>query len=76
LQAPGYMGPYGINYHIEKKSSNMQKERQNHWDKIYETKQPNEVSWTQEKPRTSLDFIHGFSLNKKANIIDIGVLRF
>lgn len=46
--------------------------RKNHWEKIYETKQPNEVSWTQEVPKTSLDFIHGFNLPKSARIIDIG----
>ncbi len=50
----------------------MQKENQKHWEKVYETKQPNEVSWTQEKPQTSLDFIHSFNLDKKAKIIDVG----
>jgi ubiquinone/menaquinone biosynthesis C-methylase UbiE len=50
----------------------MNKERQMHWNKVYETKQSNEVSWTQEKPERSLDFIHGFQLNKEASIIDIG----
>jgi len=50
----------------------MQKERQIHWDSVYETKQPGEVSWTQEKPRTSLDLIQYLNLDKKAKIIDIG----
>lgn len=45
---------------------------QNHWNKIYETKQPNEVSWTQEVPLTSLSFITGFNLEKNAEIIDVG----
>jgi cyclopropane fatty-acyl-phospholipid synthase-like methyltransferase len=44
----------------------------NHWEKIYATKQPGEVSWTQEVPKTSLDFIHAAKLDKSANIIDIG----
>ena len=44
----------------------------NHWDKIYSTKQPNEVSWTQDIPKTSLDFLHNANLDKQANIIDIG----
>jgi hypothetical protein len=39
---------------------------------VYETKQSNEVSWTQEVPQTSLDIIHGFNLSKDAAIIDIG----
>lgn len=43
-----------------------------YWDKIYSTKQPNQVSWTQEVPKTSLDFIHSFNLTKAAKIIDIG----
>lgn len=43
-----------------------------YWDKIYSTRQSNEVSWTQEVPRTSLDFIHSFGLTKTAKIIDIG----
>lgn len=46
--------------------------RKEHWEKIYSTKQPNEVSWTQENPQTSLDFIHSFNLSKQASIIDIG----
>ena len=46
--------------------------RKNHWENIYETKTPNEVSWTEEKPETSLDFIQSFSVDKTAKIIDIG----
>lgn len=48
------------------------KNRTYHWNKIYATKQPNEVSWTQKIPATSLDFIHSFGLSKTAKIIDIG----
>jgi ubiquinone/menaquinone biosynthesis C-methylase UbiE len=43
-----------------------------HWEKIYSTKKPNEVSWTQEVPETSLGFIHSFNLSKDAAIIDVG----
>lgn len=43
-----------------------------HWEKVYSTKQPHEVSWTQENPKTSLEFIHSFNLPKQASIIDIG----
>lgn len=43
-----------------------------HWENVYATKQPHEVSWTQELPATSLDFIHSFHLPKSASIIDIG----
>ncbi len=50
----------------------MKNEKKNHWEKVYETKQPNEVSWTQGIPQTSLDFIHSFKLPKSAKIIDVG----
>ena len=50
----------------------MEINRKNHWDAVYETKQPNEVSWTQENPKTSLDFIQETRLGKSAKIIDIG----
>jgi SAM-dependent methyltransferase len=50
----------------------MNKTTQNHWDTVYTTKGPNQVSWTQEVPKTSLDFIHSFGLTKSAKIIDIG----
>jgi hypothetical protein len=45
---------------------------QNHWNTVYNSKAPNQVSWTQEIPKTSLDFIHSFGLGKSAKIIDIG----
>jgi SAM-dependent methyltransferase len=50
----------------------MDTDRQKHWETVYKTKQPNEVSWTQEMPKTSLDFIHEFNLPKSAKIVDIG----
>lgn len=50
----------------------MEINRENHWETVYETKQPNEVSWTQENPKTSLDFIQNTNLGKSARIIDIG----
>jgi len=50
----------------------MEIERKNHWETVYKNKQPNEVSWTQENPKTSLDFIRETNLGKSARIIDIG----
>ena len=47
-------------------------ERKAHWETVYENKSPNEVSWTEEIPHTSLDFIHSFGSDKSASIIDIG----
>ncbi|MGY8751393.1 MAG: class I SAM-dependent methyltransferase, partial [Fidelibacterota bacterium] len=50
----------------------MKLDKKKHWETVYETKNPNQVSWTQETPKTSLDFIHSFGINKTARIIDIG----
>jgi len=50
----------------------MDTSKKQHWETVYETKDPNQVSWTQEVPKTSLDFIHSFGLPKTARIIDIG----
>lgn len=46
--------------------------RKHHWETVYETKNPDQVSWTQEVPKTSLDFISSFDIDKNAKIIDIG----
>ena len=50
----------------------MNLDRKKHWETVYETKNPDQVSWTQETPKTSLEFIHSFGLKKTAKIIDIG----
>ena len=47
-------------------------ENKKHWETVYETKSPEQVSWTQEIPKTSLDFIQSFDLHKTAKIIDVG----
>lgn len=46
--------------------------RKQHWETVYETKTPDQVSWTQEKPEGSLKFIHDLGLDKDPSIIDIG----
>jgi SAM-dependent methyltransferase len=50
----------------------MSESKKNHWETVYTTKSPNEVSWTQEIPKTSLDFIKSFKIDKSDAIIDIG----
>ena len=50
----------------------MKLDRKKHWETVYETKNPDQVSWTQETPKTSLEFIHSFGLKKTAKILDIG----
>lgn len=46
--------------------------RHQHWENIYTHKTPDEISWTQHVPKTSLDFIDSFNLPKTASVIDIG----
>lgn len=50
----------------------MNKNVKTHWETIYKTKQPNEVSWTQKVPTVTMEFIHQFNIPKNASIIDIG----
>ncbi|UMQ41966.1 class I SAM-dependent methyltransferase [Chryseobacterium sp. Y16C] len=49
-----------------------QQNYKNHWENVYETKNPDEVSWTQKIPQTSLDLIEEASKDKSSKIIDIG----
>lgn len=50
----------------------MNTQRKTHWETIYETKTPEQVSWTQDVPNTSLAFIHAMGIQKNAQIIDVG----
>ncbi|OIQ27132.1 MAG: SAM-dependent methyltransferase [Bacteroidetes bacterium MedPE-SWsnd-G2] len=43
-----------------------------HWENIYTTKSPNQVSWTQDKPNEALTFLEQSNISKSDNIIDIG----
>ncbi len=49
-----------------------QQDYKNHWENVYETKNPDEVSWTQKIPKTSLDLIEEAAKGKSSKIIDIG----
>ena len=50
----------------------MRYDAKEHWENIYQTKKSNEMSWHQEKPKTSLNLISEAKLDKDAKIIDIG----
>lgn len=43
-----------------------------HWERIYQTKAPTQVSWYQEHSSQSLQFIANTGINKTAQIIDVG----
>lgn len=50
----------------------MKVDKKEHWEAVYETKNPDQVSWTQRIPITSLEAIRSCNLKKNAKIIDIG----
>ena len=43
-----------------------------HWEKVYQTKQPDAVSWFQEHATRSLELIRSVGTSLNANIIDVG----
>ena len=43
-----------------------------HWDRVFETKSENEVSWFQLYPKTSVAFFESLNLPLDANVIDVG----
>jgi ubiquinone/menaquinone biosynthesis C-methylase UbiE len=46
--------------------------QKDHWEHIYETKAPTQVSWYQEHSLKSLEFIDHTGIPKTAHIIDVG----
>jgi 2-polyprenyl-3-methyl-5-hydroxy-6-metoxy-1,4-benzoquinol methylase len=47
-------------------------DRKAHWEQIYATKSPAEVSWYQAEPTLSLELIHNAGVPRSARIIDVG----
>ncbi|MBP6557006.1 MAG: class I SAM-dependent methyltransferase [Flavobacterium sp.] len=47
-------------------------ERKEHWENVFSTKTEKEVSWYQQYPQTSVNFITALHLPLDAKIIDIG----
>jgi len=47
-------------------------ENKTHWETVYETKASTEVSWFQEHPELSLEFIERTNVAKSSQIIDVG----
>ena len=46
--------------------------KEDHWENIFGTKTPKEVSWTETYPKNSVDFIDALNLDTKLPVIDIG----
>ena len=47
-------------------------EQQEHWEKVYQTKPPDAVSWFQEHATRSLEIIRSIGATSDANVIDVG----
>lgn len=43
-----------------------------HWEKVYQTKQPDAVSWFQEHATRSLELIRSVGPSLQANVVDVG----
>ena len=43
-----------------------------HWNQVYEAKAPDDVSWYQARPATSLKFIEATGVGREQGIIDVG----
>ncbi len=46
--------------------------RRDHWNRVYQTKAPESVSWYQPRPEVSLAMIAASGVDKDAGIIDVG----
>ena len=46
--------------------------RQEHWNRVYQTKAPDDVSWFQTQPAISLQLIEATGIGKDEGIIDVG----
>jgi ubiquinone/menaquinone biosynthesis C-methylase UbiE len=47
-------------------------DQRGHWEHVYRTKRADEVSWFQQKPTMSLDFIRRINVDEATPFIDIG----
>jgi len=46
--------------------------RQAHWQGVYSSKRPDEVSWFQETPAVSLELMRAAGVTQASSIIDVG----
>ena len=46
--------------------------RQEHWNQVYQTNGPDDVSWHQRRPDLSLELIAASGVSKDAGVIDVG----
>jgi hypothetical protein len=48
---------------------------QEHWERVYDTKAPDQVSWFRPHLLLSLDLIEHAAIDREASIIDVGAER-
>jgi len=46
--------------------------RKEHWNQVYQTKAPDDVSWYQTRPTTSIKLIEAAGVAKEQGVIDVG----
>lgn len=46
--------------------------RKEHWNQVYQTKAPDDVSWFQTRPAISLNLVEAAGIGKDEGIIDVG----
>ena len=54
------------------KGSKLKLKAKEHWENVYKTKSPKEVSWFQESPEVSMNLINRFAQSKESALIDVG----
>lgn len=50
----------------------MTNERAAHWERVWRQRSPEEASWHQPRPRTSLRLLRGAGLPARARVLDVG----
>ncbi len=57
---------------MNKQNNNRVTSKKNHWEHVYESRSPQQVSWYQAEPGVSLHFIRAAGISHDAAIIDVG----
>ncbi|KPQ13556.1 MAG: hypothetical protein HLUCCX10_12625 [Algoriphagus marincola HL-49] len=50
----------------------MEKVKESHWEKVYQTKDTTKVGWFQIQPQVSIDLISEIEIDKTSPVIDVG----
>lgn len=64
--------PWRPNYLAVKILQMSTEDRRTHWETVYQTKDPESVSWYQPEPKPSLELFDSLKLEPNAHILDVG----